>query len=203
MLLIRPLAEEFHRESRYGHIPFSERKFKRHFLQTLNNPDDTLGAYVRHGDKVVGPLQAGVGDYYLGEGGRMVTVLTPRAVRDTMLGGRVTLKMLRIVTDWAKAQGALELHMHSTSGIAPQRTDRMLRRLGFKGLWRKLRHGDWIMSLCNHRSTSRPRRWLALGARNQKGWIECTATAIPGSIRSAPTSCCAGWGSAPMAETTR
>lgn len=39
----------------------------------LNNPDDTLGAYVRHGDKVVGLLQAGVGDYYLGEGGRMDT----------------------------------------------------------------------------------------------------------------------------------
>lgn len=135
MLLIRPLAEAFHRESRYGHIPFSERKFKRHFLQTLNNPDDTLGAYVRHGNNVVGLLQAGVGDYYLGEGGRMVTVLSfyvPRAVRDTLLGGRVTLKMMRIVSDWAKAQGALELHMHSTSGIAPQRTDRMLRRLGFK-----------------------------------------------------------------------
>ena len=135
MLLIRPLAEEFHRESRYGQIPFSERKFKRQFLQTLNNPDDTLGAYVRHCDKVVGLLQAGAGDYYLGEGGRMVTVLTfyvPRSVRDSMLGGRVTLKMMRIVSDWAKAQGALELHMHSTSGIAPQRTDRMLRRLGFK-----------------------------------------------------------------------
>lgn len=28
--------------------------------------------------------------------------------------------------------GALELHVHSTSGIAPQRTDRMLRRRGFK-----------------------------------------------------------------------
>jgi len=145
MLLIRPLAEEFHRESRYGHIPFSERKFKRHFLQTLNNPDDTLGAYVRHGDEVVGLLQAGVGYYYLGEGGRMVTVLTfyvPRAVRDTMLGGRVTLKMLRIVTDWAKAQGALELHMHSTSGIAPQRTDRMLRRLGFKAYG-----GSYVMGI--------------------------------------------------------
>ncbi len=145
MLLIRPLAEEFHRESRYGHIPFSERKFKRHFLQTVNNPDDTLGVYLRHGDRVVGLLQANVGDYYLGEGGRMVTVLTfyvPRSVRDTMLGGRVTLKMMRIVSDWAKAQGALELHMHSTSGIAPQRTDRMLRRLGFRTYG-----GSYVMGL--------------------------------------------------------
>lgn len=62
----------------------------------------------------------------------MLTFYVPRSARDTMLGGRVTLKMMRIVTDWAKAQGALELHMHSTSGIAAQRTDRMLRRLGFR-----------------------------------------------------------------------
>lgn len=55
-----------------------------------------------------------------------------RSIRDTLLGGRVTLKLMRIVTDWAKAQGALELHMHSTSGITPQRTDGMLRRLGFR-----------------------------------------------------------------------
>lgn len=135
MLLIRPLVEEYHRESRYGHIPFSEQKFRQLFLQMLNNPDDTLGAYVRHGGIVAGALQASVGDYYLGEGGRLVTVLglyVPQSIRDTLLGGRVTLKLVRIVTDWAKAQRALELHMHSTSGIAPQRTDRMLRRLGFR-----------------------------------------------------------------------
>lgn len=119
MLAIRPLAEEYHRESRYGHIPFSERKFKKHFLHTLDNPDDTPGVFIRHGTEVVGLLQANVGDHYLGEGGRMVTVLTfyiPRRVRETMLGGRITLKMMRILTDWAKAQRALEIHMHSTSG---------------------------------------------------------------------------------------
>lgn len=65
----------------------------------------------------------------------MATVLTfyiPPRIRETLLGGRVTLKMMRILSDWARAQRALEIHMHSTSGIAPQRTDRMLRRLGFK-----------------------------------------------------------------------
>ena len=33
---------------------------------------------------------------------------------------------------WAKAQGAAELHIHATSGIAPDRTGKLLQRLGFK-----------------------------------------------------------------------
>ncbi|MGK2226858.1 MAG: hypothetical protein ACI9GK_000664 [Devosia sp.] len=37
-----------------------------------------------------------------------------------------------MVCDWAKAQGAEELHIHSTSGIDPERTDKLLTRLGFK-----------------------------------------------------------------------
>jgi hypothetical protein len=135
MLLVRPLVEEFHRESRYAHIPFSDRKFKRNFLQALNNPDDTLAVFIRRGDQVVGLLQAGVGEYYLGEGGRIATVMalyTSRRIRGTMLGGRVALKMMRIVSDWAKAQGAEELHVHSTSGISPKVTDRLLGRLGLR-----------------------------------------------------------------------
>ena len=37
-----------------------------------------------------------------------------------------------MVCDWAKAQGAEELHIHLTSGIDPERTDKLLTRLGFK-----------------------------------------------------------------------
>ena len=135
--LILPLAREYHRESRYNHIPFSETKLRQLFTQGFNNQHDTFGAYMRHGERVVGIVHAGVGDYYLGDGGRIVTVLSfyvPKDIRDTMIGGRVTIKMMRILTDWAKAQRAEEIHIHTTSGISPRRTDRMLRRLGFRTL---------------------------------------------------------------------
>ena len=37
-----------------------------------------------------------------------------------------------MASDWAKAQNATELHVHSTSGIDPERTDKLLKRLGFR-----------------------------------------------------------------------
>ncbi len=46
--------------------------------------------------------------------------------------GRIGLKLIRMVTDWAKSQEAIEMHIHSTSGIDPERTDKLLSRLGFK-----------------------------------------------------------------------
>jgi hypothetical protein len=76
----------------------------------------------------------GVGDYYLSDGGRMVTIYVmyvSARVRHSLLGGRIGIRLIRMVSDWARAQGAAELHIYSTSGISPERTDRMLRRLGF------------------------------------------------------------------------
>jgi hypothetical protein len=131
---VRPLLEQYHRESRYRHIPLSGRKLERLAEKVLDNPADMLGAYIRYGDKVVGVVHANVGDYHFGEGGRMVTVqgvYVPASVRASLLGGRVFAKLMRVLGDWAKAQDATELHIYSTSGIAPERTDRMLRRLGF------------------------------------------------------------------------
>lgn len=135
ILAVRAITLEYHAESRYAHIPFSERKFIRVFSKAISNPNDTLALYVQHNGKTVGMLNAGAGDYYLGEGGRMVTVYAlyvSKAVRATTLGGRITIKLLRILNDWAKAQQAEEVHLHVTSGVEPERTDRLLRRLGYR-----------------------------------------------------------------------
>lgn len=133
--LVREAAHEFHAESRYGHIPFSEEKFVRACVRALRDPSSNLSVYVRYGDETVGLLHAGVGDYYLGQGGRMATIYAmyvPKKFRGTFLGGKVGLKLIRMASDWAKAQGAEELHIHATSGIDPERTDKLLTRLGFK-----------------------------------------------------------------------
>lgn len=55
-----------------------------------------------------------------------------QALRATALGGRVTIKLMRILNDLAKAQKAEEVHVHVTSGVEPERTDRLLRRLGYR-----------------------------------------------------------------------
>ena len=135
ILAIRDITLEYHSESRYAHIPFSERKFIRMFSKAISSPNDTLSLYVQHNGKTVGLLNAGAGDYYLGDGGRMVTVYAlyvSKPVRASSLGGRITVKLLRILNDWARTQQAEEMHVHVTSGVEPERTDRLLRRLGYR-----------------------------------------------------------------------
>lgn len=49
-----------------------------------------------------------------------------------ILGGKVGVKLLRLVSEWAKSQDAEEIHIHSTLGIEPERIDKMLTRVEFK-----------------------------------------------------------------------
>lgn len=132
---IRDIAHEFHAESRYAHLPFSEEKFARFCGNSLLRPEENIALYVQYQGRTVGILTAGAGDYYLGEGGRMVTVYVmyvSASIRETLLGGKIGMRLIRMVSEWARSQKAEELHIHSTSGIDPERTDRLLRRLGFR-----------------------------------------------------------------------
>lgn len=52
-------------------------------------------------------------------------------LRGTYLGGKVGVKLLRLVSEWAKSRDAEETHIYSTSGIEPEQTDKMLIRMGF------------------------------------------------------------------------
>lgn len=132
---VRDIVGEFHAESRFAHVPFSEEKFIRFYTKALSRPHNTFLVYIKYKSKTVGVLHASVGDYYLGLGGRMVTVYglyVSGKVRSTYLGGKVGTKLLRLMSEWARSQQAEEIHIHSTSGIEPERTDRMLTRMGFR-----------------------------------------------------------------------
>lgn len=80
-------------------------------------------------------FHAGIGDCYFGIGGRIVTIYALYViakVRSTFWRGKVGVKLLRLVSEWAKSQRSEEIHIHSTSGIEPERTDKMLTRMGFE-----------------------------------------------------------------------
>lgn len=132
---IRSIAHEFHAESRYAHLQFSDEKMIHQYTKAISNPRGVLVIYVQYAGETVGLLQAGVGDYYLGIGGRMVTIYSlyvAAKIRGSYLGGKVGVKLLRLVTEWAKSQAAEEMHIHATSGIEPNRADKMLTRMGFE-----------------------------------------------------------------------
>ncbi len=122
---------------------FSEKKYTRAFSSAIANPKKSLALYVQCNGKTVGLLNAGVGTYYLSEEGKMATVYGVRArrrearksvsskIRGSLLGGKVGVKLIRMLTDWAKSQNATEIYIHATSGIEAKRTDKFLTRLGF------------------------------------------------------------------------
>ncbi|WP_376938316.1 GNAT family N-acetyltransferase, partial [Aureimonas pseudogalii] len=123
------IGREFHAESRYGYIPFSEAKFVRAYERLLTRPDTTLGVIVERKGEIVGVMGAEIGDYFLGTGCPIATnyfIYVSGKLRRTVLGGRIALKLMRLFIDWAKANGAHELNVHVTSGIHPAQTDKFM-----------------------------------------------------------------------------
>lgn len=132
--LLRDLALEFHNESRFSHIPFSEQKFFKVYSDALHQRNN-VAFYITLDGKPVGIIGAKVGDYFLGEGGRMATtyvVYVSKSVRKTLLGGKIGVRLVRLLVDWCKAQEVEEIHILATAGIEPEHTDAFVRRLGFE-----------------------------------------------------------------------
>ena len=128
------LANEAHAESRFAHLPFSEEKYFRAYSNVIGSRS-SVAFYVCNNGRPVGITGATVGEHYLGFGGRMATAFTvyvSAEVRGTLLGGKVAVRLVRMLADWAKAQEAEELHILSTAGIVPEQTDRFLKKLGFQ-----------------------------------------------------------------------
>ena len=77
------------------------------------------------------------GGYYIGEGAKVVTVNTicvDKPIRDTMLGGRVAVKLIRGIETWARERKAQYILCHVTSGSGIASADKFFRRLGMTTL---------------------------------------------------------------------
>ncbi len=59
-------------------------------------------------------------------------VYVSKSVRKTLLGGKIGVRLIRLLVDWAKAQQVQEIHIIATAGIEPEHTDTFVRRLGFE-----------------------------------------------------------------------
>ncbi len=121
-----PLAKAFHEESRFSHISFTEEKFYKAYQDALHQKN-VVGIFVCLNGEPVGLIAGRVSEYNLGVGTKLATTfcyyIAPN-VRHSVAGGRAATKLIRTFTDWAKQQGAQELHIHATVGIEPERVDR-------------------------------------------------------------------------------
>ena len=128
------LVAAAHAESRYGDIPFSRDKARRHLETALNDQRRHFAAVAEVGGQVVGFVYATVGEYWVGTGALIVTIntiYTSKELRNSLLGGRAAVVLFRGVAKWAKGIGAREILVHVTSGIDEPRAKASLRHLGF------------------------------------------------------------------------
>ena len=131
------LARMAHEESLFGDIPFSETKFFAQFDNTIEEPHEFLGLKVHLDGHIIGFCYAQLGGFYIGEGAKIVTVIslvTDPEVRAKVLGGKAALKLTKGIEVWAKAMGAAHVMYHVTSGTSPVGSDRFFRRLGMRTL---------------------------------------------------------------------
>ena len=131
------LAREAHAESRFGYIPFSSSKVESIIARIVANPARSACVLAARGDDVVGMLWCSVGEYHIGSDVLLTTIHNlnvGKTLRASLAGGRVTLGLLKRAEAWSRAKGAREMLFHVTSGVETERTERLMRKLGYEGM---------------------------------------------------------------------
>ncbi|WP_068089272.1 hypothetical protein [Polycladidibacter stylochi] len=118
-----------------GYIPFSEQKVRKIVEQAVKRPDRFAIMLAYLGERPVGLLYCGVGEYHIGENVLLATIYNInvlREIRASIGGGRAALGLLRGASMWAKARGAQELLLHVTSDVELPRLHKLSKKTGFK-----------------------------------------------------------------------
>ena len=134
---LMPLMREFHGESHYHDMPLSFDAIGRQFRQCLDRQDRKGLIMAGHGGRPVGLLPCVAGPYLISDSTIVVTTqayFVTAALRGTLLGGRVVVRMLNGAIRWAAARDAWEIMVNVTAGIDPARADRFLGKAGFRTL---------------------------------------------------------------------
>ena len=139
-----------HAESRHRDHPLDPERRRRFLAERFLADPVRYGFFVaRHGERAVGMLTCHAQKLYFSD----VTVVSClsfyvlASCRRTLLGGRVAVRLMGAGQRWAMNRGAVEWQMHVTNGIHIVRTDRMLRRLGFRQTG-----GNYVMGLTGEES---------------------------------------------------
>jgi hypothetical protein len=129
------LFEKAHQETRFNYIPFSRDKARRLLRQVMAEDARHLVAVAEVGGKPEGFVYASVGEYFVGTDALIVTInviYTSPPLRNSLLGGKVALRLFMAVDRWSKEVGAREILLHVTSGIEPKRLWRTVGRIGLR-----------------------------------------------------------------------
>jgi len=129
------LSRALHRESRYAHLRMDKTKRADYLRENmLGKPDRFAMLIAEWRGRPVGYLTCAANRFLYGDDiiASCLAFYVPPAHRKTLLGGRITVKLLDAYRRWAENRRAVEIQFHVTSGIDIAATDRFLRRAGFR-----------------------------------------------------------------------
>lgn len=99
---LMPVLRAGHEETRYGYLPFSEKKMLHRLHAILQYSENNVGFYVTLENRIVGVMDVGVGEPYLAEGrviGTCRSLYVLSDVRATLAGGKVALGADTLATE--------------------------------------------------------------------------------------------------------
>ena len=118
-----------HTESWYRALPLDGARMAEIGRRGLTKGNPGL-IMAERGGELVGMAVVVLGEYFFSPA-RTATVqllyVAPKA-----RGGSAAVKLLHAIRRWAAANGAHDLHVNVTTGIEAVRTDRFLRKMGFR-----------------------------------------------------------------------
>ena len=123
------LGREMHAEGRFRKYPYDEARLllAGKSALKLGNPGIILAE--RNGE-LVGMATVVASEQFFSPA--KVASLHLLYVRKDARRGRAAVLLLRALRRWAQAAGALELNISTTMGVGMDRSDRFLRKLGFR-----------------------------------------------------------------------
>lgn len=123
------LGRELHAESWFRTLPLDDVRMVEIGRRSLTKGNPGL-IMAERGGELVGMAVVMLGEYFFSPA-RTATVqllyVAPKA-----RGGPAAIKLLRAMRRWAATNGAHDLHLNVTTGIETARTDRFLRKIGFR-----------------------------------------------------------------------
>ena len=124
------LARRAYEELGDSALPFDEELVRRGVVERLEKPGRYCLLQAERGGRTVGLLSAAVGPYWYSSAlGASVLAFY---VLPEHRGSLAMIKLLHACRRWAGERGAAHLHVNVASGVDIARTDRLLKRLGFR-----------------------------------------------------------------------
>jgi len=132
---LQPLLAEFHDESHFAGVPLSMEKIGAMFDEALARPDRFGVMIADYAETPIGFLYCFAGEYFGGHTALVTTIhsyYVSRRHRRSVLGARAATRLLKGAIRWSEQRQVREVILHVTSGIEIDRTDRFVRKAGFR-----------------------------------------------------------------------